>query len=438
MHSLLWPGRLVRQVIDLGICRDLTKGVYNYAKATARQGLLLHGTDTESIRHANKRFRFACRTHHVPSVAPGYFIRPGVLKATLKGKEHRDAVHFLPFAVAGLFGRGAPGRRFHGILTWSICELAALLRDFFDPRAKTWRDAKDLCERFSDWVENDFHELFGETNTSKVHRTVSHLKDEFLLRASVIDGNTGANEALHKYVKRAFQLTNKNRGHAALQMVLAEQISTLISPLEAEQKAVRREGNRRRRVRTRGRPCSAGDLAVDLSLPKLCDALQCDASDCVVLQSGVWLSEEVPRKADGRRSTLWATANLKGRPWFDWVNYRASDGSERYGRARVLVVSLNGSVRRTVVVERAEATTAVPDCPFSAYECTRLRWVHQQGCTEADLEAIDLSAITKVLCVELDWDDWVTRNGLIDFPTTHPIDASDLHQRRFFVNAFAS
>ena len=134
------------------MCRELTKGVYNYSKATARQGLLLHGTDTEAVRHANKRFLYACRTQHVPSVSPGYFIKSGVLQATLKGKEHRDAVHVLPFAVAGLFGRDAPGRRYHGILTWSLCELAALLRDIFNPSPMTWRRAKSLCERISEWM----------------------------------------------------------------------------------------------------------------------------------------------------------------------------------------------------------------------------------------------------------------------------------------------
>lgn len=157
-----------------------------------------------------------------PLWPPATSRKPGVLQDTLKGKEHRDAVHFLHFAVAGLLWRNAYGRRFHGILTWSNGELAALLGDISDPRPKTWRDAKDQCERSLDWVENDCHELFGETNTSKVHRTVSHLNAAFLLRASLIDGNTGANEALHKYVKRAFRLTYKNGGHAALQMVLAE------------------------------------------------------------------------------------------------------------------------------------------------------------------------------------------------------------------------
>lgn len=79
-----------------------------------------------------------------------------------------------------------------------------------------------------------------------------------------------------------------------------------------------------------------------------------------------------------------------------------SDGSELFGRAQAVVESLNGSVRRTVVVEQAEPDTQAPDCPCSGYGCTRLRWVHEKGPVHADLEAVDLSAISEVLCVEHD------------------------------------
>lgn len=242
---------------------------------------------------------------------------------------------------------------------------------------------------------------------------------------------------LHKYVKRAFQLTNKTRRHAAIQMVLAEQISALIFPLEAEQKASRRDGTRRKRVRKRGRLREAGDVANELNFPKLCRALQCRASDCIILQSGIWLSENASRKPDGRRQTLWETAELKGISWYEWVRCRVSDESERFGRARAVVASLNASLRRTVVFEQAEPVTQAPDFPFVAYGCTRPRWVHEQGCVHADLEAVDLSAISMVLCVEHDWDACVARNGLTDFPSTHAVGAEDLNQWRFFTDVFA-
>jgi len=80
----------------------------------------------------------------------------------------------------------------------------------------------------SRWIENDSQTLFGPWHTTKLHRAVSHLLDEFILRGNLQDGNTGVNEALHKFVKQALALTNKSRDKAALQMVLAEQIESLV------------------------------------------------------------------------------------------------------------------------------------------------------------------------------------------------------------------
>lgn len=130
-----------------------------------------------------------------------------------------------------------------------------------------------MCERFSVWMENDFQGLFGEANTTKVHRIVSHLQDEFLLRGSVQDGNAGFNEAFQKFVKRAFHLTNRTRPDAALQMVLAERISSLITPLEAEQKAQRHDGNRRRRVRARGGRVTVGAYGDERDLSNIHEVL---------------------------------------------------------------------------------------------------------------------------------------------------------------------
>jgi len=235
------------------------------------------------LRIANKRFLFACRTHCVPSIFPWYlfarldrctvstvsnvvkmtlrcrqmvvrnviisdvakhsprcfvcltpcmfhryFIKYGEKQATLKDKKHREAVHFLAFAAAGVFGRTGAGGRDHRVLTWVLCELAAILKSAFDVRPKTWAHAKSVCRRMSRWIENDFQTLFGPSHTTKLHRAVSHLLDEFILRGNLQDGNTGVNEALHKFVKQAFALTNKSRDKAALQMVLTEQIDSLV------------------------------------------------------------------------------------------------------------------------------------------------------------------------------------------------------------------
>jgi len=169
-----------------------------------------------------------CFFRLTPCMFHRYSIKYGEKQATLKSKEHREAVHSLAFAAAGLFGRTGAGERHHRVLTWVLCELAALLKSAFDVRPKTWAQAKSICRRMSRWIENDFQTRFGPCHTTKMHRAVSHLLDEFILRSNLQDGNTGVNEALHKFVKQAFSLTNKSRDKAALQMVLAEQIESLV------------------------------------------------------------------------------------------------------------------------------------------------------------------------------------------------------------------
>lgn len=134
---------------------------------------------------------------------------------------------------------------------------------------------------------------------------------------------------------------------------------------------------------------------------------------------------------------MWAVANEDERPWFDWVVYDGPDGFKQIGRARAVVAAINGTVQRTVVVEKATTAEAENDCPFSAYGCTRLRWVHQDGAASPSLEAVPLDKIREVLCVEHDWEDWTAREGLEHFPTALAANAADLHERGFFVNAFA-
>jgi len=60
------------QVLDLGICTKLTAAVHAFAHELGRTKTLEHGTAGQMLRIANKRFLFACRTHCVPSIFPGY------------------------------------------------------------------------------------------------------------------------------------------------------------------------------------------------------------------------------------------------------------------------------------------------------------------------------------------------------------------------------
>jgi len=336
-----------------------------------------------------------------------YFIKYEEKQATLKGKEHREAVHFSAFAAAGLFGRTGAGGRHHRVLTWVLCELAAILKSASDVRPKTWAQAKSVCRRMSRWIEHDFQTLFGPSHTSKLHRAVSHLLDEFILRGNLQDGNTGVNEALYKFVKQAFAHKNKSRDKAALQMVLAEQIESLVRRSRQVSKTHAKKAATVRRVRARGAVSSVSEFAATAGLVALDEALHCSTSDYITTQSGALLPGAGDHRARGERTMLWATWDLGGRPWYDWVRYRADDGTVRVGQARAVVAAYNGILMRTVVLHRAEYASSVLDCPFTAYGCKRLQWCSQvsEGELLPDLEAIALHQVIEVLCVEHDWEE---------------------------------
>jgi len=379
-----------------------------------------------------------CFFRLTPCMFHRYFIKYGEQQATLKGKEHREAAHFFVFAAAGLFGRTGAGGRHHRVLTWVLCELAAILKSAFDVRPKTWAQAKSVCRRMSRRIENDCQTLFGPSHTTKLHRAVSHLLDEFILRGNLQDGNTGVNEALQKFFKQAFAVTNKSRDKAALQMVLAEQIKSLVRRSRQVSKTPAKKAATVRRVRARGAVSSVSELAATSGLVALDEALHCSTSDYVTTQSGALLPGAGDHRARGERTMLWTTRDLGVRPWYDWVRYRADDGTARVGQARAVVAAHNGTVMRAVVLHRAEYASSVLDCPFTAYGCKRLQWCSQvrQGKVRPDLEAIALHQVIEVLCVEHDWEEWVDRVGVCRFSKSFASDASDWRDYRFFINNF--
>ena len=161
-----------------------------------------------------------------------YFVSPSEKQATLRGAEHRRALHFLPFAVAAILG--AAGSKWnHSVLTWAMCELAALLRDIFGPAClgggvKVKR-ARELTARLATWVHRDFQGLFGPLHTPKLHRLLAHVLDELRMRGSLLLGDTGIYESKHKGVKKAYTRTNRGRTEHALQMLMAEQVADALS-----------------------------------------------------------------------------------------------------------------------------------------------------------------------------------------------------------------
>jgi len=206
-----------------------------------------------------------------------------------------------------------------------------------------------------------------------LHRAVPHLVDEFSLRCNLQDGTTGVNEALHKFIKQAFALTTKSHDKAALQMVLTEQIESLVRRSRQVSKTTVKKAATVRRARARGADGSVSEFVARSSLGALDEALTCSTSNRITTQSGALLPGLGDHRARGERTMFWATKDLGGRPYFDWVRYRADNGTVRVRQARTVVAAHNGSLMRTVDLHRAENESTVLDCPLTAFGCKRLQ-----------------------------------------------------------------
>ena len=161
-------------------------------------------------------------------------------------------------------------------------------------------------------------------------------------------------------------------------------------------------------------------------------------SPCLTVGVGSRLHPHAPRRHDRRRQIVRASEDFYGAPWWDWIRYVDRQGVERYGRARVVILGTSSVAERVIVVERAVQATPVAGCPFSAYGCERLRWDMPPGADAPRVDAIQLKDVKSVLCVELDWVDWVRRHGLERMPASTPTTSEEYRARRMFVNAFVS
>jgi len=232
----------------------------------------------------------------------------------------------------------------------------------------------------SEWVASDFQCIFGEKHTTKLHRLLAHLLDEFLLRGNVRDGDSGINEALHKAVKLAWLRTHHRRSEYTLQLVLAEQVAIF---LRDEKEDSRQSENAAptlgTRVRASGPKMEFGVVTMERNLLGLAVALESEDTDEVTIGVGSRLSPEAPTSRDGCCAIVRAAEDFYGAPWWDWIRYTNRHGVESVGRARVIILGKSSLAQRIVVVERAVRATPVDNCAFTAYGCDRLRWEMAPG-----------------------------------------------------------
>lgn len=378
-----------------------------------------------------------------------------VKQATLTGSEHRRALPFLPFAIIGVAGLPGDSEE-HRDVARCICELVALTNSIFSTKHAsggiTLSEATVLARKAHTWVVELFQPLLGPSHTAKLHRLSAHLLDEFRLRGNVFDGNSALNESLHKAVKASYKCTNKRRGQFIEQLIVNEQVHSLIIEDEADcsdssddsegatkasavavgARTRRRHTRHRRRRYTRKQ--SVARIEENRMLPGLATALGCDSSTLLCPHSSLYFGG--PYLRNGRQQyTIRASPCFHGSPWHDWVRYRAQDGTVRVGQAAVVLSNRRGTWQR-LAVRRAENAAPVPHCVLSSYGCQRLRWdVTPAGDTALDV--LKVEDILRWLVVEYDWEDLSERHGVTVMPDAVPSTVDELRATRFFVNAFA-
>ena len=281
----------------------------------------------------------------------------------MTGSEHRRALPFLPFGVVG--EAGAPGKGdHHSALTAAICELVVVTNALFAAQFTNqgggilYSEAVVLAKKAHAWVVEAFQPVLGPGHTTKLHRLSAHLLDEFRLRGNVGDGNSAYNEALHKAVMAAYKLTNKRRDQFVEQLVLSEQVYTLLHEGEEDNADAEEEGpgtdtgdydsagtrrsrpqRRQRRRRRYAKKYSLAELARSHSIPGLA-AVLCRLESTLLCRSGNLYYGDASQPRRGRaQHTIRAAPIFHGSPWFDWLRYCRPDGAIRVGQAAVVVTT---------------------------------------------------------------------------------------------------
>jgi len=377
----------------------------------------------------------------------------------MTGSEHRRALPFLPFGVVGVASAPSNGDH-HSALIAAICELVVVANALFSAQCTDqgggimYSEAVVLAKKAHACVIEVFQPVLGPAHTTKLHRMSAHLLDEFRLRGNVGDDNSAYNEALHRAVKAAYKLTNKRRDQFVKQLVLSEQVYTLLHDGEENNADAEEEGpgtdtgdydsvgtrrsrpqRRQRRRRRYAKKYSLAELARSHSIPGLAAAL-CPPESTLLCRSGNLYYGDASQPRRGRaQHTIRAAPVFHGSPWFDWLRYRRPDGANRVGQA-ALVVTTRARGWERLVVRRAEKVTARPGCVLTKYGCERLQWDIGAEGDAVRLDVLTTADIVSWIAVEYDWEDLSERHGVTVMPDDVPNTAEERRASRFFVNAF--
>lgn len=342
--------------------------------------------------------------------------------------------------------------------------------------------------------------LLGEMHHSKLHRLAYHRLAALLNHGNLVDGDTSANEALHKLCKRMYARTNKKKDDYTLQMLRAEQaLSKIINEALSEQTGgtealedcqpdapeealedwtggelllpdegdedsdgltdddgvfsgydgdgagaaaaeVAEPSIKRRRVR--GRRAQVGDIMAAAEggvLSGLSQALGVSNAESLVVRKSVVFCPTLEWGASLARQRIHADDSNNGAPWYDFFRYRDAKAptNVQHGMARLVIFGVGDVSRRAVVVQRLQPADTDAGCVRSRFGFRRLQWDIAAGADVPTLEVVDLQNVLRLEQVEPDFVPMTAKHGLFYKPAS-PTTVDEWRDRRFFTNPFHS
>lgn len=384
-----------------------------------------------------------------------------------------------------------------------VCRAAALSgrlsRDNCVPsQGMTEPEAIDLAKEAYEFVTLYVAALLGDVNHSKHHRLAYHLLRALTDHGNLDDGDTSANEVLHKKCKRMYARTSKKHADYTLQMLRAEQTlasciqealgehvgrqgadddagsvvgdgdvqewtgGALSLPVEGDEDSddcdddggfaaaqavpdVALSGTGPHelgssRKRAKGRRSRVVDLVAGVkgnTLADLAGTLGVMDSETLVIGNSVAICPTLEWGASLDRQRVHATASNHGFPWYDFIRYRDPNAPTevQHGLVRLVVTGVGSRSTRLLVVQRLETADSDANCVRTRFGFRRLKWMVPEGAAVPALAVVDLSHVLRLEQVEPDFVPFTEQYGLFAKPFM-PTTAKEWCERRFFTNPF--
>lgn len=358
--------------------------------------------------------------------------------------------------------------------------------------------AMDLAKEAYEFVTLYVAALLGDVHHSKEHRLSYHLFAALTNHGNLVDGDTSANELLHKTCKRMYARTNKKHDDYTLQMLRAEQtlascineaVTEQVGPRGEEESAGLGESGELQdwtggplhlpedgdedsdgdeygggivsgqayadaarlatgkldsadmgRRRVKGRRARVGDLVAAAernTLAGLASALGVSDEESLVVGNSVAFCPTLEWGASLERQRAHAAASNNGAPWYDYIRYKDPKTPNKvlHGLVRLVVLGVGNRSTRSLVVQRLDDAASDENCVRTRFGFRRLKWVLEEGNSVPELAVVEVADVLRLEQVEPDFVPFTELYGLFVKPHL-PTTAHEWRERRFFTNPF--